>query len=347
MGQQDAGRTGPRLRVLQSFHRPKATTNPYVTQLLEGLRTGADVETYGSRQALLGRYDVLHVHWPEVVVTRSRWWARVVAAAVFWGALRRTVLTGAAVVRTVHNVTPHEPPDLLTRLVLAECDRRTTWWVRLNDETPTPPGAPVTTVLHGDYRAWFADVPRRSPVRGRLAYVGLVRPYKGVEDLVDVVAALPDPEVSLTVSGRPSTGEDLAAELRRRAHDDPRIALDLRHLDEAEIVGAVSAAELVVLPYRRMHNSGAALLALSLDRPVLVPRNAVTDALAAEVGERWVQRYDGDLDAAAVEKALAAVRADAGDGGPDLTQRGWDAIAAQHLDVYRAAVARRRGARRR
>ena len=39
----------------------------------------------------------------------------------------------------------------------------------------------------------------------------------------------------------------------------------------------------MVLPYRQMHNSGAVLAALSLDRPVLVP---ATDqrGLGAEVG---------------------------------------------------------------
>ncbi len=78
---------------------------------------------------------------------------------------------------------------------------------------------------------------------------------------------------------------------------DARIAHHLEHVPDDDLAAEVAHAQLVVLPYREMHNSGAVLLALSLDRPVLVPRNEVTDALAAEVGPWWVQRYDGELDA--------------------------------------------------
>ena len=56
----------------------------------------------------------------------------------------------------------------------------------------------------------------------------------------------------------------------------------------------------------------AALLALSLDRPVLVPANPVNDRLAEEVGPVWVQRYAGALTAEVLTSALAAVRS-----GPD------------------------------
>jgi beta-1,4-mannosyltransferase len=87
---------------------------------------------------------------------------------------------------------------------------------------------------------------------------------------------------------------------RRRAHSvagergarRPRVRLTLRHADDDELVEAVGEAQVVVLPYRQMHNSGALLLALSLDRRVLVPSGPVTDELAARVGEHWVCTAD-------------------------------------------------------
>ncbi len=65
----------------------------------------------------------------------------------------------------------------------------------------------------------------------------------------------------------------------------------------------------MVLPYREMHNSGAALTALSLNRPVLVPDNEVNRELAEEVGPGWVFRYDGELTGRHLLDALAAHRA--------------------------------------
>ena len=50
-----------------------------------------------------------------------------------------------------------------------------------------------------------------------------------------------------------------------------------------------------MLPYRHMHNSGAALTALSLDRPVLVPETDVNRDLARETGPGWVVTFAGEL----------------------------------------------------
>ena len=95
-----------------------------------------------------------------------------------------------------------------------------------------------------------------------------------------------------------------------------------------------------MLPYRHMHNSGAALAALSLSRPVLVPRNEVNTDLAAEVGDGWVYQYDDDLDADDLRRfddALAASRAPS----PDLGARDWGTVGEQHARAYRDALGTR------
>jgi hypothetical protein len=49
----------------------------------------------------------------------------------------------------------------------------------------------------------------------------------------------------------------------------------------------------VVLPYRRILNSGAALFALSRNRPILAPRLGTLPELQDEIGPDWVDLYDG------------------------------------------------------
>ena len=329
--------------VLQSFAAPGPATNPHMTLLLRALRRDLDVRTFGWREALLGRYDVLHVQWPEVVVTKTTRWRTALAGAALVVTLARCAVRRTAVVRTLHNLAPHEGQPWTTRAALRWCDRRTTWWIRLNDETPTPAGAHVTTIPLGDYADWYAAHPEPDPVPGRLAYVGLVRPYKGVLELVAAFRGTADDALSLVVAGKPAT-PGAADELAAAAAGDDRVDLVLRHLDDAELVAQVGAAQLVVLPYRAMHNSGALLLALTLRRPVLVPRNAVTDALAAEVGPWWVQRFDGPLTSTALVAALAAV-ASPPPAPPDLTARDWDEIARRHREVYAGAVRAAHGRR--
>jgi beta-1,4-mannosyltransferase len=237
----------------------------------------------------------------------------------------------------VHNLRPHERPRRSTAAIAALCDRWTTAWIRLNPHTPLPAGALSATILLGHYREWFDRLPSSDPLPGRLLCFGLIRPYKGVEGLLEVVKGMPDADVSLRVTGMPSTPQ-VADTVRAAAGHDHRISLVLEHVPDDVLVSDAGQAELVVLPYRELHNSSAVLLALSLGRPVLVPRNEVTDSLADEVGPWWVQRFEGDLDAAAIRDALAAVSEPA-PGPPDLAARDWSLLGRQHAELFRAARA--------
>lgn len=332
-----------RITVLQSFSTPRRTTNPYLTQLLDCIPADVEVLTFSWSRALLGRYDVLHVHWPEVLLrasTAPRTWARRV---LFAALMLRLAATRTPVVRTLHNLASHEVGPWSERVLIAVCERRTTDWIRLNPLTPPPTPAPVDTIPLGDYAEWFAGVDVPEPEPGRLLYFGLIRPYKGVEQLLDAFRQTSGTHPRLHVVGNPS-GDALVALIRASCAADARIQARLEYVDDASLADEVGRSELVVLPFREMHNSSSVLLALSLGRPVLVPSNAVSEALAAEVGPGWIHTYVGDLTADVLTVTLAAVGDHTRPDGPDLSQRTWERIGRQHRDVYRRATL---GARRR
>lgn len=333
------------MRVLQSFPTDRPTTNPYLLQLAAVLQREHTVVGFGWKRAIVGRYDVFHAHWPEALLHGSSPTRSFARRLLFRGLLARLRLQRTAVVRTLHNVRSHEAAPRNEQLLLDKFDRRTTLWIRLNDSTPVPPGALVRTIGHGDYRDWFAELSDREPVEGRLLFFGLLRAYKGVENLIDVFRALSltdDPgELSLHIVGRPYTPE-VAHDVAGRAAEVDRVTLRLGHASDDVLAAEIRESTLVVLPYREMHNSGAALLALSLNRPVLVPSNTVTQALRSEVGGEWVQTYEGDFSASALTGALDRVRGIQEGPAPDLSARDWPGIAAAHVAAYEAA---RRAAR--
>jgi beta-1,4-mannosyltransferase len=328
------------VRVLTSHRDPRPTTNPYITMLTEALRRtpGLEVVTFSARAALLGRYSVVHLHWPETILglggrRRAGRLARWVIAALF---LARLTVTRTPVVRTVHNVGLPADASRAQRALLRWFDRLTTHRIVLNDRTDCP--APSTTIPHGHYRDWYTG-PRSATVPGRFQYVGLVRRYKGVEGLVEAFRSVVDDSLTLGIAGAASSSE-LAATITTLADDDPRVILRFDFLSDDELVAAVTAAELVVLPYRFMHNSGTVLAALSLDRPVLVPDTPVNADLAAEVGPGWIHTFTGDLTVEALFAALVAAREPRA-ASPDLGAREWDDAGEAHLAVYRAAPSRR------
>ena len=335
-------RTG-RLRVMQSFSRIRPNTNPYLVQLVSATSAGVEMVTFSWVSALRGNFDVLHIHWPEVMLRgpgRVSTWSRRAAFAVL---LLRTRLGHRGLVRTMHNLRPHEEGPRIERWLIEVCERWTTVWIRLNEGERPPSSAPVVTIPHGDYRQWYAAYPVPPSRAGVLLYFGLVRAYKGVDRLIGVFKDCPDPALRLRVVGKAEPGplRDLivAAQLA-----DERIAAELRFLSDEEVAGEVGRAQLVVLPYRDMFNSGTLLLALSIGRPVLVPSNRVTEALADEVGPQWIIRYAGELSCEAIRDAVDRTKSTTAGDQPDLSRRGWDLIGAQHVTAYyRAAdVARNR-----
>ncbi|OLT52243.1 hypothetical protein [Cellulosimicrobium sp. CUA-896] len=97
----------------------------------------------------------------------------------------------------------------------------------------------------------------------------------------------------------------------------------------------------MVLPFEELYNSGSVLLALSLNRPVLVPASPSSVRLRDEVGAHWVRTYAGPLTAAALEEAYEAVarRAETeGFGAAQLHGREWPEIARAHVEVFRGAA---------
>ncbi|OMH31604.1 glycosyl transferase [Tersicoccus sp. Bi-70] len=336
------------VRVLASFPRPRPTTNPYIVMLAQALeRTpGLELHYFSYRTALLGRYDVFHAHWPEILVDGHGPVKTAARQALFALLLGRFAITRTPVVRTVHNLALPEGLSPVQRILLLAFDHLTTHRIRLNTSTELPPGQTVSTIPHGHYRDWFAAHPGPAPVPGRFGYAGLIRRYKGTETLVQAFRDLDGEAWSLVVGGRPSSPE-LAGTLTEAAAQDPRISTRLAFLTDAELVDVVGSSQLVVLPYRHMHNSGGALTALSLNRPVLVPDNTVNRRLADEVGAPWVQLFDGELTAADLQRASSAVQGLGAGDRPDLTGRDWSGAGQAHLAAFREAIGLRSGGTRR
>ncbi|MGF9664320.1 glycosyltransferase [Arthrobacter crystallopoietes] len=328
--------------VLQSIHRQSVNMNPYIAQLLRATETsGASNLFWSWKSAFFGNYDAVHFHWPETFYRSGGRCRTIVKSLVFILALIRWRLSHIPVIWTVHNTKPHEGGGFLERLADAIFRRQVRLAIRLNeldlDWDRLLPNAVVRTILHGDYTKWMSEYDVEPAVEGRLCLFGMLRPYKGIEDLIASFSSLKDSRYSLEISGSPNN-EEYGRELESLVSTDSRISLNLRFLTDAELARSVSSASLVVLPYKHLYNSGAILMALSLARPVLVPKCSATDLLVREFGPDWILQYEGDLDAFALERALACRFVMASSETPKFDHRSWKEIGLLHVDSYRKVM---------
>lgn len=113
------------------------------------------------------------------------------------------------------------------------------------------------------------QLPRRAALE--LLFFGLVRPYKGVDLLIDALhlARLPS-DFHLTIAGE--FWQDKEELLQRIAEYSLRDRVEIidRYLSEQETADIFARADLVVLPYRSATGSGVAPLAYHYGKPVLV-----------------------------------------------------------------------------
>lgn len=167
----------------------------------------------------------------------------------------------------------------------------------------------------------------------RLLYFGVIRPYKGTDDLLRAFEALP-PEVAaryhLTIAGETWQGWRLPAELIARSRYRDRIRFINRYVSDTEVGDLFAEADAVVLPYHRSSASGPLQIAMSHGLPVVVTRvGGLTEAVEGYDGAILVPPHDPD----ALRSALLRVAGRRGERYPD--PHSWDTSVARLGALWR------------
>jgi glycosyltransferase involved in cell wall biosynthesis len=212
---------------------------------------------------------------------------------------------------------------------------------RLRDELGLDP-ARVHVIPHGALTALteqpedatpppeLAGARARGPV---VLFFGLLRPYKGVDVLVEAWRRADRPAgAQLWIAGMPRMDVSGVHALDLRAA--------FRFVSASELAGAFRAADLVVLPYREIDQSGVLFTALAFGKPMILSAVGGFPEVAATGAADLVPPGDPDALAAALTALLgdparrarmaAAARAAA------AVPYGWDAIARRTLALYAA-----------
>jgi len=96
--------------------------------------------------------------------------------------------------------------------------------------------------------------------------------YKGTSDLIASFNRLSDPKALLVIAGTCQDAK-LLHELESAASLNPKIFLMLDFVPDTEVQVYMNACDWVVLPFRKILNSGSVMLALSFGKPVIVRQN--------------------------------------------------------------------------
>lgn len=342
---------------------PALPANPYLDLLYAPMREPDVLVRRGRPRAelpalLAGRGPrLLHLHFFDELVqrpARAPTAARTLALLALLGALRAR---GVRLVWTAHNIAPHETYHPAWALAAYRSVARQAGAVIAHGEAalalvrerygPLRLGAAIPL---GSYEGVCGPPRTRAegraalglPATGRITLApGALRPYKGLEELLDAFARLPAATRGALLIVGPPKDRAYAALLASRAADVPGAQLVPRYVPGAELALYLAAADLVALPYRRVLTSSALVLALSYARPVLAPDAAPVRELVRDgaQGFLFAPGQPGAL-AAALGRALEHPDLDAlGRRGLDAARaHDWRTIAARTAALYRAVL---------
>jgi glycosyltransferase involved in cell wall biosynthesis len=318
----------------------------------------------GASGSRLRRMSKLAQHGPDMLRYRA---AARVADIVHYQWLtvqhldRHLLPAGRPLVLTAHDILPREPRPgqrsaqrhLYSRfdavVVHSEHGR-----LRLIEELGVEP-ARVHVIPHGVLRPWQdagmgGDGDERGSLPAELGagerqvalFFGLLRPYKGVDVLLDAWQEIAGGAglragAELWIVGMPRM--DIGA---LQAAAAPGVRFLPRFISEREILGVMSSASLVVLPYRDIDQSGVAFTALGAGVPLLLSDVGGFPEIAATGAARTVPAGDrvalatalGELLADPPSLAAMAERARAA----SAQTYSWERIAGRTLTLYESLL---------
>ncbi len=285
--------------------------------------------------------DVVHFQWLSV----QHFDAHLLPRPRFTSAPSRLRHPGAPpLVLTAHDILPREPrPGQLAAqrrlyerfdaIVVHSVHGRT----RLTGELEVDP-ARVHVIPHGAFTHLAAGPPQPPPFQTDKPVVlcfGLMRPYKGLDLLLEAWQGIDDAE--LWIAGMPRM--DITSLV---AGAPPNVRFVPRFIGDTELPAYFQRADLVVLPYREIDQSGVLFTALAFGVPLLLsdvggfPEVAATGAArtfpAGDVPALHAVLLELLADPAALSRMAERARAAAA--GP----YSWDEIARHTLGLYRSLV---------
>jgi glycosyltransferase involved in cell wall biosynthesis len=308
------------------------------------------------------RADVLHLHWLNQFSDAKTPIRALIKLASFITELLILRLLGVRIVFTAHNLIPHESKfpkiDLLctamvTRIAHATVAHGESARDILVERCRLRRADRIHVVPCGNYSTAYPNTIDSAAARRRLGipgsdtvflFLGAIRPYKGVPELIDAFSQITEEEVRLLIAGRP-WGVELENELMAKCSQDQRIGYYPGVVENEDIQVFMNAADVVVLPYKDILTSAAAVLAMSFAEPCVAPR---LGCLADVLDEKGAFLYDpsetnGLLNAMlrATEKSANELEAMGQYNFRRAQEWSWEHIAGKHFDMYRSCIDRK------
>ncbi|MEC4804815.1 MAG: glycosyltransferase [Jaaginema sp. PMC 1079.18] len=252
----------------------------------------------------LHKANFWHIHWPESFLND-----RYLVASLYWLTLFLwryflCKIFGLKIIWTVHNIRPHESRyPYLERWFYRWFPQKCQGLIFLSQysqkeffaQTPTARSVPFLLTRHGHYQSILNANITQKQAREKLnlqsdrqiwLFFGMLRSYKNLPNLIRTFKVFHQPNCHLYLWGSPGTDKRIIHQLQQEIGQNTNIHLTCKRLSESELEYAVKAADRIIIPYKKVTNSGSIIYALSCGKAVLSTRVGSLPEIQKYVGSQ-------------------------------------------------------------
>lgn len=285
--------------------------NPYQRLITEAIM-GEGVEVirippkkwFPLQRAMRVRCDLLHLDWPHDWYSGKNLLAKHTKRWMYQTGLASR--TDKKIVWTAHNLVAHDSKDQeyehrMIQKLINRCDGIMTLSKAaesaLTEKYVVASRTEVRTINHGHYIDCYQNVWKRPEARRHLSIsdndcvllsLGSIRPYKGSEKLIQVFSEISRENDLLVIAGV-SNDKGYEERLKKFADDhksrsEGQIRVCPGLIADSDLQIYFNAADVAVLPFENVLNSGSLLMAMSFGMPVVAPE---TGSIPEIINGKW------------------------------------------------------------
>lgn len=307
-----------KMKVL-AFPKYGNTSNPFLLNINKYLENDKDlaIDEFHLIKPFIRRYDIFHIHWPDYFFVRSMLYTilRVVYFLFIIGIFK---VTNTKIIWTVHNLQPHNNyHPRLYRFVINIFTKSVHSIIVMSEESkrlivekyPSLVDKKSHLIYHGLYDNYENTVSKEK-ARKRLKidsdkkvllFFGRIDEYKNIPKLIDEFSKIENEKFILIIAGKIQNIE-LETEINSKINSN-RVITFFDFIQDKDVQYFFNAADLIVLPFKNILNSGSAILALSFKKPLLCPNKGSLVEFANIFGNKTIITYE-EFNSKIIEEAV-------------------------------------------
>ena len=277
--------------------------NPYQYLMIKGLNSTRSIEAFnGVDDRFLGiiktilkyKPNYLHFDWIQSYYIRKKFWLSLILLPLFiFQVLYIDYFTKSKIVWTLHNIFPHNSNNVSFNRWVRHFFAKHCEWIRVFSEDSIERASNELTISNkkfivvpeGDYTDVYPNVVSQDRARKELEIdendlvflsLGFIKRYKGIKNLIVEFSKLKNKNLQLIIAGQiiDKTYYDEVHNTIVKLQDK-RIHLKGGFIPNDKLQFYYNAADIVVLPFEKIENSGSAIMAMGFKKPIIAPKIGV------------------------------------------------------------------------